>query len=155
MTEGPVEAAFTVYTDFENYGTRTHAHTQRTHARTQRTHARTHAHGARAQQRHPLLSVERHTFVHRRPSPMHDVSAAAASGVYSNKGGDIAGGHAVRIVGWGVDNGTKYWRVANSWNQFWGEHGYFRIRRGVNECGIESQVTAGGGTWSKKGASGK
>merc|ERR1711871_743827 len=28
-------------------------------------------------------------------------------------GGPVEGGHAVRIVGWGVENGNKYWKVAN------------------------------------------
>ena len=31
------------------------------------------------------------------------------------------GGHAVKIVGYGVDNGMKYWTVANSWNSEFGE----------------------------------
>jgi len=53
------------------------------------------------------------------------------------------GGHAVKIVGWGVENGVKYWKVANSWNTSWGENGYFRIIRGTNSCDIESQVFAG------------
>lgn len=42
-------------------------------------------------------------------------------------------GHAVRIIGWGPD----YWLVANSWGRNWGDDGYFKLRRGVNECGIE------------------
>ncbi|KHJ42331.1 hypothetical protein D918_07671 [Trichuris suis] len=48
--------------------------------------------------------------------------------------------HAVLIVGYGVDDqtGTDYWIVKNSWSTLWGEHGYFRIRRGADECGIES-----------------
>ena len=45
--------------------------------------------------------------------------------------GAVDGGHAVRIVGWGVDAGTKYWKVANSWNPYWGESGYFRIKKGA------------------------
>jgi hypothetical protein len=49
MEGGPVETAFTVYTDFENY----------------------------------------------------------AGGVYTHTSGSMAGGHAVKIVGWGVDSGTK------------------------------------------------
>merc|ERR1712107_29330 len=24
------------------------------------------------------------------------------------------------MVGWGVDHGVKYWKVANSWNPYWG-----------------------------------
>ena len=31
-------------------------------------------------------------------------------------------------------------QVKNSWGAGWGESGYFRILRGSDECGIESQV---------------
>jgi len=93
MTGGPVETAFTVYSDFENY----------------------------------------------------------AGGIYHHVSGSMAGGHAVKIVGWGVESGTKYWKVANSWNPYWGEKGYFRIKEG--EGGIDDQVTfsPAKATWSKKG----
>lgn len=84
MEGGPVETAFTVYTDFANY----------------------------------------------------------VSGVYHHVSGGVEGGHAVRIVGWGTDpSGGDYWKVANSWNPYWGENGYFRIKRGNSECGIEDGVT--------------
>jgi len=36
-----------------------------------------------------------------------------------------AGGHAMLIVGW--CNETKRWRVRNSWNETWGDHGYALI----------------------------
>jgi len=87
LTNGPVEAAFTVYADFESY----------------------------------------------------------TGGVYSHVTGDELGGHAVRILGWGVDpaSGTPYWLVANSWNEDWGEKGFFRIKRGSDECGIEDGIVAG------------
>lgn len=84
MEQGPVEAAFSVYSDFENY----------------------------------------------------------SSGVYQHTGGSMLGGHAIRIVGWGVQGTTPFWKVANSWNPYWGEDGYFRIIRGQDECGIESQIVA-------------
>uniref|UniRef100_A0A1I7UBU8 Pept_C1 domain-containing protein n=1 Tax=Caenorhabditis tropicalis TaxID=1561998 RepID=A0A1I7UBU8_9PELO len=64
-------------------------------------------------------------------------------GVYVHTAGPSLGGHAVKMLGWGVDNGTPYWLCANSWNEDWGENGYFRIIRGVNECGIESGVVGG------------
>ena len=33
-----------------------------------------------------------------------------AGGVYKHVSGSSVGGHAVKIVGWGVDKGTKYWK---------------------------------------------
>merc|ERR1712137_225377 len=96
MAGGPMEVAFTVYSDFENY----------------------------------------------------------VSGIYHHVTGGMAGGHAVKVVGWGVDGGVKYWKIANSWNPHWGEKGYFRIKRGNNEGGIENQAVASApdAKWSRKGA---
>ncbi|CAH2057384.1 unnamed protein product, partial [Iphiclides podalirius] len=53
---------------------------------------------------------------------------------------DLKGYHSVRIIGWGEDRGDRYWLVANSWGERWGENGYFRIARGSNEAEIESFV---------------
>ena len=65
-------------------------------------------------------------------------------GVYQHTTGSILGGHAIKIIGWGVtDEGVKYWICVNSWNDEWGENGLFRILKGENECGIESGVNAG------------
>lgn len=86
MTNGPVEVAFEVYSDFANY----------------------------------------------------------KSGVYIHTSGSLLGGHAVKNIGWGVDSsGVDYWIIQNSWNPTWGMEGYFLIRRGTDECGIESNVVAG------------
>lgn len=65
------------------------------------------------------------------------------SGVYQHTSGGPLGGHAIKILGWGEENGTPYWLVANSWNPDWGSQGFFKIRRGNNECGIEGEVVAG------------
>jgi cathepsin B len=65
------------------------------------------------------------------------------SGVYYYVSGDELGGHAIKILGWGTENGIDYWLVANSWNEDWGDNGFFKIRRGTDECGIESGVVAG------------
>ncbi|GMR62971.1 hypothetical protein PMAYCL1PPCAC_33166, partial [Pristionchus mayeri] len=64
-------------------------------------------------------------------------------GVYVHHGGKKIGGHAVKVIGWGVDGTTPYWLVANSWNMDWGENGLFRIIRGTNECGFEDAMVAG------------
>ncbi|CAK8544487.1 unnamed protein product [Lathyrus sativus] len=66
------------------------------------------------------------------------------SGVYKHITGSALGGHAVKLIGWGTsDEGEDYWLIANQWNTNWGDNGYFKIKRGTNECGIEEDVTAG------------
>jgi len=67
-----------------------------------------------------------------------------STGVYHHVSGSLAGGHAVKVIGWGTENNTPYWLVANSWNATWGGlNGYFKIQRGNNECGFEAQSMAG------------
>jgi len=49
--------------------------------------------------------------------------------------------HGVVIVGYGEDDGKKYWLVKNSWSTSWGEDGYVKIGRSDSEntdgiCGI-------------------
>jgi cathepsin B len=39
------------------------------------------------------------------------------SGVYKHTTGRELGGHAIRILGYGTENGENYWLVANSWNE--------------------------------------
>jgi cathepsin B len=45
------------------------------------------------------------------------------TGVYWHKTGQLMGRHVVRVLGWGVENGTDYWLAANSWSTNWGDRG--------------------------------
>jgi len=59
------------------------------------------------------------------------------TGIYYKRAGSAMGAHAIRIVGYGSEKGVAYWIAANSWGAAWGENGFFRIRKGTNECNIE------------------
>ncbi|KAG0478865.1 hypothetical protein HPP92_013584 [Vanilla planifolia] len=51
--------------------------------------------------------------------------------------------HAVTVVGYGIDDGVKFWLVKNSWGTSWGEKGYIRMERDVDDkqglCGLAMQ----------------
>jgi len=74
---------------------------------------------------------------------VYDDFLAYKTGVYKRTSNRFLGGHAVKMMGWGVEGGVKYWLVANSWNPSWGDQGFFKIRRGTDECGIEDEGVAG------------
>ena len=59
-------------------------------------------------------------------------------GIFCDTTGDTQVVHAVSVVGYGEENGNKYWLVRNSWGTHWGEQGFFRVCRGVNSLAIES-----------------
>lgn len=61
-----------------------------------------------------------------------------STGVYHHTTGGLAGGHAVKMLGWGIDDktGDFYWICQNQWSAEWGEEGYFRI--GLGEVGIDA-----------------
>lgn len=65
---------------------------------------------------------------------------AYKSGVYIHETGALVGAHRVKIVGWGYDHehDVPFWYINPQWDTQWGENGLFRMLRGVDECGLES-----------------
>jgi C1A family cysteine protease len=69
-------------------------------------------------------------------------SGGYTSGVYNNPNCTTSLNHAVELIGWGTQRASgstpaiDYWIMKNSWGTSWGEKGYFRMKRGVNMCGM-------------------
>ncbi len=67
-------------------------------------------------------------------------AVCAATGVYDGQCATSPSSvnHAVVAVGYGYDDkqGLPYWTVRNSWGTSFGMDGYFKIKRGVNKCGL-------------------
>lgn len=73
-------------------------------------------------------------------------------GIYHDKTGAKRTTHAISIVGYGEENGVKYWLGRNSWGENWGESGFFRVVRGINNIAVESSCSFGVpiDTWTNK-----
>ncbi|OQS06723.1 cysteine protease family C01A [Thraustotheca clavata] len=78
------------------------------------------------------------------------VSVAAANDVWRYYSGGIISScpempsdHSVLAVGFGVQNGVKFFKLQNSWGSTWGEEGYIRVERGVGgngTCNVAERI---------------
>ncbi|KAG2496883.1 hypothetical protein HYH03_005282 [Edaphochlamys debaryana] len=68
----------------------------------------------------------------------NDFTWKYGSGIFRDTSKDTEIDHDVEVVGWGEEDGLKYWLVRNSWGTYWGERGFFRVERGANAIQIES-----------------
>merc|ERR1712161_35107 len=79
-------------------------------------------------------------------------ATVAEYGIINNDTTSRSTNHIVSIVGWGIDEDSsiKHWIVRNSWGQYWGEMGFFRVEMGKNILGLESEVAwATPGSWTE------
>merc|ERR1712070_215913 len=61
-------------------------------------------------------------------------------GVFEDTSGEKRIRHVVSLLGWGrTDDGSKYWIGRNSCGTYWGENGFFKLKRGTNNLMIESE----------------
>ena len=60
------------------------------------------------------------------------------SGIYEHKAGKYLGGHAVKVIGYGVEGGVSFWICSNSWSETWGEQGFFKIK--IGQCDIDGGI---------------
>jgi len=79
------------------------------------------------------------------------VSVAADSwfnyetGIFNGCGKDAIIDHAVTAIGYGEENGVKYWVIQNSWGSDWGEAGHIRLERHPDGqyCGMNNDPQKG------------
>eukprot|EP00357_Protocruzia_adherens_P036895 CAMPEP_0114997408 /NCGR_PEP_ID=MMETSP0216-20121206/14883_1 /TAXON_ID=223996 /ORGANISM="Protocruzia adherens, Strain Boccale" /LENGTH=613 /DNA_ID=CAMNT_0002361787 /DNA_START=21 /DNA_END=1862 /DNA_ORIENTATION=+ len=65
-------------------------------------------------------------------------------GIFKDTTGATELDHDISVIGFGEENGEKYWIIRNSWGTYWGEEGFFRLARGIDNLGIEGTACSWG-----------
>jgi len=67
------------------------------------------------------------------------------SGIFNGCSKDAIIDHAVTAIGYGEENGVKYWVIQNSWGADWGEEGHIRLQRHDSDeyCGMNNDPEVG------------
>eukprot|EP01029_Cantina_marsupialis_P027689 TRINITY_DN773189_c0_g1_i1.p1 TRINITY_DN773189_c0_g1~~TRINITY_DN773189_c0_g1_i1.p1 ORF type:complete len:297 (+),score=75.93 TRINITY_DN773189_c0_g1_i1:49-939(+) len=75
-----------------------------------------------------------------------ELKAFNSTGVFKWDGSAKWATHNVLAVGYGEEQGQKYWLIQNSWGTTWNapDEGYVKIIRGIDNLGIESNMS----TWA-------
>jgi hypothetical protein len=68
-----------------------------------------------------------------------DFQQISGDTIYQHSSGDVVGGHAVVITGWGTTaDGKLFWIIRNSWGTSFGNNGYCRVYAyPVNDLGFD------------------
>lgn len=69
-----------------------------------------------------------------------------SGGIFNDQTNCTTLDHSISIAGYGTENGVDYWIGRNSWGTYWGEDGWFRLKRGTNNLGVEKDCA-----WSTPG----
>jgi len=65
-------------------------------------------------------------------------------GIFSDEDASRKTTHVVSVVGWGKsDKDGEYWIIRNSWGEYWGELGWFKVKMGNDVLGLEHHCSWG------------